>query len=186
MRQIIFATGNRNKFYEASSIAKKFEIEILQQDVDGDEIQHHDPLEITRAKVRAAYYQVNSPVVVNDSSWDIPVLGGFPGGYMKDVSAWLRAADFKALMEHRDDRRIYLTDTVAFYDGEELEVFSHRRVGRFLLDLDVDPHASFDSLVQMDGEPTTIAEILAQGDWDVNAEDRYRHWYEFARWCAAQ
>ena len=50
-----------------------------------DEIQHHDPLKITEAKVKSAYEKAGQPVVVNDSSWEIPVLGGFPGGYMKDV-----------------------------------------------------------------------------------------------------
>lgn len=182
MRQIAFVTGNKNKFYEASKICEKFDIELLQKSLDIDEVQHHDPLEITRAKVISAYAVIGKPVVVNDSSWAIPALGGFPGGYMKDVSLWLRVKDFKALIQGQSDQAIYLTDTVAYYDGSELNIFSHRRRGVFMTELDVAPDASFDSIVQMDGEPTTIAEVIKKGEWDISSEERYRHWYEFARW----
>lgn len=182
MQQVTFVTGNRNKFYEASSICSKFDVELIQKSFDIDEIQHHDALEITRAKALSAYKKVSGPIVVNDSSWSIPALKGFPGGYMKDVSRWLNAADFRALMQYQEDKQIYLTDTVAYYDGDELNIFSHRRRGVFLTELDVDSEAKFDSLVEMDGEPGTISEIIKKGNWDVSSDELYRHWYDFARW----
>lgn len=182
MGHLYFATGNSNKFYEASSICAEFDIELVQKSIDIHEIQHHDPIEITREKAKSAYLCLGKPVVVNDSSWAIPALGGFPGGYMKDVSVWLSAANFQALMRAQDDHRIYLTDTVMYYDGDELRGFSHRRAGTFMTNLETNPAAKFDSIVQMDGEPATIAEIIKKGNWDVSSSERYRHWYDFAEW----
>ena len=77
-------------------------------------------LKITEAKVKLAYEKVDLPVVVNDSSWEIPALGGFPGCYMKDVANWFTAEDFLALMKDKNDRRIILHDVVAYFDGEPL------------------------------------------------------------------
>lgn len=180
--QIAFVTGNKHKFYEASKICEKFDVALVQKSVEIHEVQHHDPLEITREKAKSAYTTLGVPLVVNDSSWAIPALGGFPGGYMKDVSAWLHAGDFAALMRDKSDQRIYLTDTVAYCDGSDLTIFSHRRIGRFVQTAAIDEDARFDSLVQMDGEPEVIAEIIKQGNWDVSSEKRYSHWYQFAQW----
>ena len=33
-------------------------------------------------------------IVVADTSWSIPSLNGFPGGYMKDVAEWFTPEDF--------------------------------------------------------------------------------------------
>ena len=85
MKQITFVTGNSRKFEEASSVLQQYGVTVEQLQLDIDEIQHHDPLEITKAKACAAYQKAGRPVVVNDTSWKIPALNGFPGGYMKDV-----------------------------------------------------------------------------------------------------
>lgn len=99
MKKILFATGNERKIGEAKAACDDFGIEVEQVDLDIDEIQAHDPTVIAKHKAQEAYKQVNEPVVVTDTSWNIPVLGGFPGGYMKDVSAWFEPQDFISLME---------------------------------------------------------------------------------------
>ena len=101
---ITFATGNSHKLEEAKSVLKGYGIVVEPLQIDIDEIQHHDPLKITEAKVKSAYEKAGQPVVVNDSSWEIPALGGFPGGYMKDVVGWFTAEDFLALMKDKNDR----------------------------------------------------------------------------------
>lgn len=185
MKTIIFVTGNANKFYEASKVCAQFDIELLQQKVDIDEIQHHDSIKITEAKVKLAYEKAGVPVVVNDSSWKIPALGGFPGGYMKDITSWLSTSDFMALMADKDDKSIFLNEVVAYYDGKSLHTFTHIRHGEFLNEPRGKSLPTFARLVRMDGDDCTIAEIFDKGDWNTDNPDDYKQWYDFAEWYHA-
>ena len=76
-KRITFVTGNPHKLEEAKSVLKDYGIVVEPLQIDIDEIQHHDLLKITEAKVKLAYEKADQPVVVNDSSWEIPALGGF-------------------------------------------------------------------------------------------------------------
>ena len=182
MSSVIFVTGNANKFYEASHICERYGITLEQQVFDIDEIQSHDPLKIVEAKVKSAYEHAQSPVVVNDSSWEIPALGGFPGGYMKDVTSWLSTEDFMNLMASKNDKRILLHECVAFYDGEILNMFTYTRGGHFIEKPQGKALPSFARLVQMDSDDMTISEIFDKGEWSTEREDEYRHWFDFAKW----
>lgn len=185
MKNIVFVTGNQYKFYEAAEVCKKFGIELEQVSVDIDEIQHHDSLKITEAKVRAAYEKIKKPVVVNDSSWAIPALGGFPGGYMKDVTSWFTEQDFLNLMRDKDDKGIELTDITAYYDGETLNMFTNGRLGHFVDEPRGESGWSLSRVVMMDAdiaENRTISEIFDIGKWRVSNEEAYKHWYDFCKW----
>lgn len=69
MKAVTFITGNPHKLEEAKSVLKGYGIVVEPLQIDIDEIQHHDPLKITEAKVKSAYEKASRPVVVNDSSW---------------------------------------------------------------------------------------------------------------------
>lgn len=181
-QKIIFVTGNKNKFYEASEIAKRFNVELEQVKVDVDEIQHHEPIEITKAKVEAAWEKIKVPLVVNDSSWSIPALGGFPGGYMKDVTSWLSTQDFMNLMKDKEDKRIILSEVVAYYDGATLNLFTHEREGFFVNEPRGESLPTFARLVEMRGEGMTISEVFDKGNWETKNEQFYKHWYDFCKW----
>ena len=75
-KKITFVTSNPHKLEEAKSVLKGYGIVVEPLQIDIDETQHHDPLRVTEAKVKTAYEKVGQPVVVNDSSWEIPALGG--------------------------------------------------------------------------------------------------------------
>lgn len=103
MKEIIFVTGNPRKIEEATAVLAKYDTKMEAKSLDINEIQHSDPRQISETKAREAYKKLGKPIVVNDSFWEIPALGGFPGGYMKEVNAWLSAQDFLNLM--RDKKR---------------------------------------------------------------------------------
>lgn len=67
-KRITFATGNPHKLEEARSVLEGYGIVVEPLQIDIDEIQHHDPLKITEAKVKSAHEKAGQPVVVNDSS----------------------------------------------------------------------------------------------------------------------
>jgi len=77
MKTITFITGNPYKLEEDKSVLKGYGIFVEPLQINIDEIQHHDPLKITEAKVKSAYEKAGQPVVVNDSSWEIPRFFGF-------------------------------------------------------------------------------------------------------------
>lgn len=183
MKQVLFATGNSRKITEAQATLQAYGIAVQPIKVEMDEIQHSDPAEITKAKARAAYEVVHEPVVVSDTSWEVPALGGFPGGYMKDVSAWLQAEDWLALMARHADKTIYCHEHVAYYDGEQLQHFVSTYTGKFVSEARgrVDPYESFERTVILYGD-RTMAEQLADGDL-ASAGESLDHWKQFGEWA---
>ena len=186
-KKIAFITGNPHKLEEAKSVLKDYDITIESLQFDIDEIQHYNPLEITKAKARAAYEKAGYPIVVNDSSWEIPALGGFPGGYMKDVANWFTAEDFLALMKDKNDRRIILHDVVAYFDGEQLKLFISNQTGVFINE----PRGEGTSMNQVvsmeDSDGLTIAEefALRHDGTEINP-DHFQHWQKFGEWFIAR
>ena len=183
MKTVTFTTGNPHKLEEAKSVLKDYDITIESLQFDIDEIQHYNPLEITKAKARAAYEKAGYPIVVNDSSWEIPALGGFPGGYMKDVANWFTAEDFLALMKDKNDRRIILHDVVAYFDGEQLKLFIYDQTGVFI-NQPRGEGTSMNQVVSMeDSGGLTIAEefALRHDGAEINPS-HFQHWQKFGEW----
>lgn len=182
MNKILFATGNSRKIEEANKTLSSYGIAVESIKIDVDEIQHFDPVEITKAKARAAYEVTHEPVVVSDTSWEIPALGGFPCGYMKDISSWLDADDWLALMARHEDKTIYCHEHVAYFDGEELQHFVSTYVGKFINEARgrVDKGESIERVVILYGNQT-MAEQLARGVI-ASAGESLSHWKQFGEW----
>lgn len=159
-----------------------FGIDIEPVKVTIDEIQHEDSAEITQAKARAAYAAVGRPVVVSDTSWSIPSLGGFPGGYMKDVSNWWQSHHWLDIMAGQEDKRILCLEHVAYCDGDRVEHFETVYEGRFIDEARgrMDDAESFERVVILYGDKT-MAEQLAAGDV-ASAGETLGHWQQFGQW----
>lgn len=186
MKQVVFATGNSRKISEANSSLAPYGIEVISKKVEIDEIQHHDPIEVTKAKAVAAYSALQCPVVVSDTSWSIPALGGFPGAYMKDVASWLQPEDWMALMSRHEDVRIFCHEHVAYYDGTDLRHFQSDYEGYFIDTPRGRDHEeeSFEKLVILYGNKT-MAEQLADGEIASAGED-LQHWAQFGDWFSSR
>jgi XTP/dITP diphosphohydrolase len=182
MKSILFATGNIRKITEARATLAPLQIGIEPVKISIDEIQHMDPAEITKAKARAAYAVVQQPVVVSDTSWAIPALGGFPGGYMKDIATWWQADNWLDIMNKQADKRIICMEHVAYYDGDVLQHFEERYEGRFIDTARGRIHdaESFEQVVILYGDKT-MAEQLAGGDI-ASAGETLGHWQQFGEW----
>jgi non-canonical purine NTP pyrophosphatase (RdgB/HAM1 family) len=182
MRHLLFATGNARKIQEANETLKLYDITVQPVSVDIDEIQHADSAEIVKAKARAAYEVTHQPVAVSDTSWEIPALGGFPGGYMKDVATWFQAEDWLSLMVRHDDKTIYCHEHVAYFDGEELKHFVATYRGVFINEPRgrIIAGASIEQVVILYGN-LTMAEQLAQGNI-ASAGEVLEHWKLFGEW----
>lgn len=186
MTTILFATGNSRKIHEAQTTLLPFSLSVEPVKLSFDEIQHHDPAEITKAKARAAYALTGRPVVVSDTSWSIPALGGFPGGYMKDVSNWWQADNWLAIMANQQDKRILCLEHVAYFDGETVRHFEEIYEGRFINEARgrINDAESFERVVILYGDKT-MAEQLAEGSV-ASAGETLGHWRQFADWFTSQ
>ena len=179
--KILFATGNARKMGEARLGCAEFGIEVEQVVVGIEEIQHHDPIKITEQKVSDTYAEVGKPIVVTDTSWNIPALNGFPGGYMKDVAAWFSPRDFIALMADKPDWRVCFTETIAYTDGDMVKMFSKEYWGEILHE----PKGVGNAIEQVASfNGRTLAESHDVGEYSHETKDYI--WYEFAEWYAGQ
>lgn len=179
MKKIFFATSNDRKLGEARLACDDFGIEIEQLDVDIDEIQNIDPIKIAVRKAEDAYKICQKPVVVTDTSWNIPALNGFPGGYMKDIAEWFSVDDFIDLMKDKSDRRIAFTETIVFADSGTTKVFSEEYWGLFVKSPRGEGHGnSIEYVAEFDGY--TIAERHDQKRFSHDPKKYV--WYKFAKW----
>lgn len=180
MKKIIFVTGNDRKLGEARETCDLFDITVLQEVADIDEIQSHDPLKVSEHKARAAYEQVNKPVVVTDTFWSIPAVNGFPGAYMKEVVQWFSEQDFLNLVLGKNDNRIMFIENITYFDGTEVVRFGKDFWGKI-----VSPRGtgnSLENVAEFDG--VTLGEKRATGGFSHTPEDYV--WYDFAKWFSGK
>ena len=185
MKEILFATTNARKIIEANGTLATFHIRTMPISIEIDEIQHHDPAVITKAKARAAYAVLQQPVVVSDTSWDVPALGGFPGGYMKDVAAWWSEDDWLSVMARHDNKAIYCLEHLAYFDGKNLQHFSQVYTGTFLAEARgpaVNPAESFERVISLNGTES-LTEQVENGNFDIQT---LGHWVQLAQWLNSQ
>ena len=184
MKEILFATTNSRKIQEANETLNTFGIVVNPIKIEIDEIQHQDSAKITKAKARAAYEVTHKAVVVSDTSWEIPALGGFPGGYMKDVSFWFNSEDWLSLMSLHQDKTIYCHEHIAYFDGKELRHFVATYRGEFIDKPRgrIDTGESIEQVVILYGD-LTMAEYLARGSI-ASAGEVLDHWKQFGEWFA--
>lgn len=180
--EIVFATSNERKIIEARDTLADYDISVRPISLDIDEIQHANSSEIAKAKARAAYAAAHEPVVVSDTSWSIPALGGFPGGYMKDVSAWLQPEDWLALMARHKDRTILCHEHLAYFDGTYLEHFATTYSGIIAAGARgrVNSAESIEQVAILYGDKT-MAEYLEEGGI-ASAGEILDHWKQFGEW----
>lgn len=127
--EIIFATGNKGKVatLERHLKGRGLTICVVQKPLELIEPQATTAAEVARVKAEQAYAQTKKPVLVDDSSFHIYALGGFPGPYIKYMLETVGAAGIVKFMEGKEDRRAYATSSLAFVDENgELHEFSVR------------------------------------------------------------
>ena len=167
MQTITLVSGNKGKIAEWQSQVPDT-IQLLSRDIDLTEIQSIDPIEIITDKVKRAYEQLGSPVVVEDVSFSLPRLGGLPGPFIK---FWLKPSGDGVAPLHqiiRDGEAAIVTCTIGFYDGTTLLITSGTVHGS-ITEQRGSHGFGFDSLFLPDGLMTTYAEM------DIGEKNKISH-----------
>lgn len=82
---------------------------------------------------------------------------------MHDVNKWFTADDFARLMRGIEDRRITLTDTVAYHDGGDVHLFNVESVGHLSTEPRGETGAASDRMVIFEASGKTIGECREAG-----------------------
>lgn len=161
---IIFVTGNAEKFQIAQAVCKKQDIALTQKSAEIDEIQSEDIEVVVRDKARRAFAIFQQPLVVNDISWSIPALRGFPGPYMKSIVHWLTPDDWLHLMGPYSDRRIVLIELLAYQDERGCNIFRKEFTGKILHTARGNYGSSLHKIITMPGDNgLSVAEVYDKG-----------------------
>jgi XTP/dITP diphosphohydrolase len=182
MADLLYSTGNAEKFDNAKLACDNLAISIEQCSLDIDEIQSEDGEAILVDKLQKTFKKLKKPVLASDDTWEIPALQGFPGPYMKSINHWFSPEDYLRLTLPLEDRSIYLIQRLGFTNGKELKLFTSKTKGTILKEVRGLYGAANHKLVTLDGDNgLSIAEIYDRG---LNSADRHAIgvWDEFLDW----
>lgn len=123
MQTITFATSNSGKVatLERWCRVAGLDVDIMQSALDLIEPQADTAEEVTQVKARQAYEQLQQTVLVDDSSFHIAALNGFPGVYIKPMLQTVGIQGILRLMESMDDRSAYFTSALVYIDAAGTE-----------------------------------------------------------------
>lgn len=179
--KISYVTGNPSKFENAQKFFSTYNIDVEQLAIKIDEIQSGDSIEIAAAKAKTAFEIHKQPLFVNDASWIIPSLKGFPGPFMKFINQWFEPGDFVNLMKGKSDRRIILRDCIVYIDETGHRLFTHEHQGIILDEVAMfDYKHPSDVVISLSANHKSIAEEKEKGSFFIEDEDLV--WKQFASW----
>ncbi len=179
MKKVSYVSGNKDKFKNASAFMRPQGIDLGQEVLGLDEIQAENSVEIAQKKARQAFDLLQKPLFVNDASWHIPALGGFPGPFMKYMVKWLTEEDILNLMRDKTDRTIVLSDTIAYKDQNTEKVFVREVKGKLLSAPEGKTDGPFiTKLICFSDDNRSLASVRSSGF----TEREVPLWQEFADW----
>jgi XTP/dITP diphosphohydrolase len=128
-----FVTSNARKFSEASQTFEHEGIPIKQVLIDVPEIQASSADEVCRAKARFAAKHFSGAFFIEDSSFHIQALNGFPGVYARYVLETLGVEGVLALLKDITSRACFFRSCIIYQDasGEQHE-FNFVREGLYV------------------------------------------------------
>lgn len=120
--KLAVVTSNPNKAVEiAAFFGEELEIEHISLEIP--EYRHDDVREIARRKAEYAFGIVGRPLIVDDTSFSIEALNGFPGPYAAYVLGTLGCPGILKLMDGVRNRRASFETAIALATGTGTQVF---------------------------------------------------------------
>jgi XTP/dITP diphosphohydrolase len=130
--KITMVTSNAGKAAEvAAFFSGSLEVDHVALEIP--EHRSNDIAEISREKVRYAYSQLNTPLIVDDTGFFIDALEDFPGPYAAYVLNSIGNAGILKLMDGISDRNARFTTGIAYADEYGIEVFTGTLEGKIAL-----------------------------------------------------
>lgn len=182
MKNIIYVTTNSDKFHKAQVNLGTHGILLEQKVFEMQEIQSSSGEEIVKLKAQQAFQKFGKPLIVNDDTWSIPTLRGFPSTGMKLCNDFLKAEDWLRLMSNfkGDDRKVFLISYYVYHDGKNVYTITCQDE-RYFLNKPMGAHKRSPCLevIARKGNKLSVAEEIIQGRKpEVNNK---QFWSNFAK-----
>lgn len=131
IEKFVFATTNEGKLATLRQALGRAGLDKVEIDVKSPNItepQADSCKEVAISKARQAFKELEEPVLVDDSSFHINALNGFPGVYAKYANDTLGAEGYINLMQGKKDRSAYFEGVLVFIDDQGQEhVFNQKK-----------------------------------------------------------
>ena len=175
--KITIVTSNAGKAREVAAFFGGL-LEVDHVALDIPEYRSNDIAEIAREKVRYAYGQLNTPLIVDDTGFFIDALEGFPGPYAAYILNSIGNAGILKLMDGVSYRNARFTTGIAYADEYGIEVFTGTLEGKIALGPRGNNGFGYDPIFEI-GEKT-LAECSLEEKSRIS--HRARALYSFHDW----
>lgn len=163
MKDLHYVTGNKDKFKDGQIILDHYGIRCVQQKLGLEELQASEGEEVARHKATQAWQQLQEPLIVNDTTWIIPSLKGFPGIYMSYVNYCFSPQDWLQLLGKRKDRKVIMREILVYKTHDQEKVFFHDVEGEFLHHAAGNNGVPSDKVISLNGGKSSIAQDRDKG-----------------------
>jgi XTP/dITP diphosphohydrolase len=176
--EVIFTTTNKYKIESAQSVLQKYNIHVLGESVDVDEIQNSDPEAVAIDKAKKCFEIIKKPLICMDSGLFIEGLKGFPGVITKYAIETIGEDGLINLTKNLQNKKAYVQRTIAYYDGRQLKVFQSRGYGEIISDKRGENGYSYDLILYVPSRGKTLAEMTSEEQVETwgDAWDKLGEW----------
>lgn len=156
MQDITLITGNEGKVRELSRLLGR---EIQSRKLELPEIQSADVREVATAKAKAAYAQLQQPVVVDDTGLYITAWGQLPGAFIAWFLDNVGRDGILRMLEGWDDRSARVVTALGYCDEHGAQVFSGELNGTIAEAVKGAQGFGYDAIFIPEGMDRTFAEL---------------------------
>jgi XTP/dITP diphosphohydrolase len=176
--KLTMVTSNINK---AREVAEFFGgvLDLTHVPLEIPELRSDDVEVISRQKAQYAYDQIHSPLIVDDTSFSIVALKGFPGPYAAYVLDSIGNTGILKLMNDVENRNAHFTTVIAFADKNGIRHFSGTIHGRIIPVPRGNGGFGYDPILEVNGQ--TLAELTLEEKSRIShrglALAAFRQWF---------
>ncbi len=193
MNEIIFATSNQGKVKSLKYYFKKYKVDInvTQKPLELIEPQADTAEEVARVKAKQAWERLKLPVLVDDSSFHIQALKGFPGPYIKPMLETIGVEGIMQLMDGQKDRRAWFLSSLVYidYEGKEYIFADDPYEGNITNQISkqntTDAWSDLFKIFIPDGQTKVLSELTIDERHNVQSK-RVDSYEKFAKWMKDQ
>ncbi len=128
--------------------------------LDIPELRSEDIEKISRQKARYAYDLLHKPLIVDDTSFSIDALNGFPGPYAAYVLQSLGNQGILKIMKDVENRHAHFTTVISFADERGIRSFSGSIYGTVIDAMRGAGGFGYDPIFEIEGR--TLAELSVE------------------------
>jgi len=153
---LTMVTSNPNKVRE---VAEFFggSLDVCHVPLEIPELRSEDIAEISRQKAQYAFDHLLTPLIVDDTSFSIDALKGFPGPYAAYVLHSIGNEGILKIMKGVQNRNAHFTTVIAYADEHGVQVFPGTIHGRIITVPRGSGGFGYDQIFEVGGQ--TLAEL---------------------------